>query len=256
MSLLQAGRMTKNVGEASLYSGATSVQELSGSTATGNLLSGGIDEIFTRADSTGAYTPLKDALGSTIALVDSNGNLVTQYSYDPFGNTIISSTTNSNGYQYTGRENEGNGLYFYRARYYSPLLGRFINEDPLGFAGSGPNFYAYVHNSPTNLVDPFGLQDNASPWQVGWEWLSGTGPRVHNFTDGDPFTELLRHHQHIQDLINDVCNGTLPQNGRFDYSLSGIQGVPKYLQDHSTLFTGGLTGNLAVTYLGSYGLSY
>jgi hypothetical protein len=37
---------------------------------------------------------------------------------------------------------------------------------------------------------------------------------------------------------------------------SGTQGVPKYLQDYSTLFTGGLTGNLAVTYLGSYGLSY
>src|SRR6266511_3326009 len=62
-----------------------------------------------------------------------------------------------------------------------------------------------------NLVDPFGLADSASAWQVGWEWLSGTDSRRHDFTDGDPFTELLRHHQHIQDLINDVCNGTLPQ---------------------------------------------
>lgn len=91
---------------------------------------------------------------------------------------------------------------------------------------------------------------------MGWEWLTGTGPRVHNFTDGDPFTELLRHHEHIQELINDVCNGTLPQQGQFKYSLGGLGGVPKYLRDYSTLFTGGLTGNLAVTYLGSYGLSY
>jgi hypothetical protein len=105
-------------------------------------------------------------------------------------------------------------------------------------------------------VDPFGLKDDASPWQVGWEWLSGQGPRTHNFTDGDPFAELLRHHQHIQDLIKEVCDGTLPPQGRFDYSLGGAQGVPKYLGDYSTLFTGGLTGNLAVTYLGSYGLSY
>ena len=65
---------------------SNAVQELSGSTATANLISGGIDEIFTRADSTGAFTPLKGALGSTIALVDANGNLITQYSYDPFGN--------------------------------------------------------------------------------------------------------------------------------------------------------------------------
>ena len=46
--------------------------QLSASTPTANLISGGIDEIFNRADSTGAYTPLQDALGSTIALVDAS----------------------------------------------------------------------------------------------------------------------------------------------------------------------------------------
>ncbi|HUO61290.1 MAG TPA: RHS repeat-associated core domain-containing protein [Candidatus Acidoferrales bacterium] len=45
----------------------------------------------------------------------------------------------------------------YRARYYSPDIGRFISEDPIGFVGSGTNFYAYVRNSPVNLTDPFGL---------------------------------------------------------------------------------------------------
>jgi RHS repeat-associated protein len=122
------------------------------------LITGGIDEIFTRADSTRTFTPIMDALGSTIALVDGSGNLVTQYAYDPFSNTTLSGATNANAFQYTGRENEGNGLYFYRARYYSPQLGRFINQDPMGFAGSGPNLYAYTGNSPTNFSDPFGLQ--------------------------------------------------------------------------------------------------
>lgn len=56
----------------------------------------------------------------------------------------------------TGRENEANGLYYYRARYYSPLLGRFISQDPLGFA-AGVNSYAYVSDSPTNLKDATGL---------------------------------------------------------------------------------------------------
>jgi RHS repeat-associated protein len=144
---------------------------------------------------------------------------------------------------------------YYRARYYDASAGRLLSEDPLAFGG-GMNFYVYVHGSPINLVDPFGLQDNASPWQVGWEWFTGTGPRTHHFSDGDRFTEMLRQHQHVQDLINEVCNGTLPPQGRFNYDLSGPGGVPKYLKDYSTLFTGGLTGNLAVTYLGSYGLSY
>jgi RHS repeat-associated protein len=87
--------------------------------------------------------------------VDVNGNIATQYSYDPFGNTTTSGAASSNPSQYTGRENEGNGLYSYRARYYSSQLGRFINEDPIGFGG-GANLYAYVFDSPTNLVDPSG----------------------------------------------------------------------------------------------------
>ncbi|MGZ4828200.1 MAG: RHS repeat-associated core domain-containing protein [Candidatus Angelobacter sp.] len=148
------GRRTKNLQNTSfLFDGANAVQELFGSAPTANLINGGIDEIFTRADSTGAFTPLKDTLGSTIALVDANGNVVTQYAYDPFGNTTVYGATNANEFQYTGRENEGNGLYFYRARYYSPMLGRFINEDPIGFGG-GTNFYSYVFDSPTISSTP------------------------------------------------------------------------------------------------------
>ncbi len=48
-------------------------------------------------------------------------------------------------------------LYFLRARYYNPILQRFISPDPLGFGGGSPNLYAYAFNSPTNFVDPAGL---------------------------------------------------------------------------------------------------
>ncbi len=151
------GRRTKNaVGTSFLYNGTNAIQELSGSTVTANLLSGGVDEVFTRSDSSGSFAPLKDALGSTIALVDSSGTVQTTYSYDPFGSTNASGASNANEFQYTGRENEGNGLYFYRARYYSPLLGRFISEDPLGFAG-GINLYRYALNNPLLYRDPSGL---------------------------------------------------------------------------------------------------
>jgi len=64
----------------------------------------------------------------------------------------------SNPVQYTGRENEGTGLYYYRARYYHPGLARFIGEDPIGFAGGDINLYAYALNRPTAFRDPSGLE--------------------------------------------------------------------------------------------------
>lgn len=51
-----------------------------------------------------------------------------------------------------------NGLYYYRARYYDPAVGRFISEDPIGFA-DGENFYLYAGNDPVGITDPFGLSD-------------------------------------------------------------------------------------------------
>ena len=63
----------------------------------------------------------------------------------------------ANPFQYTGREFDAEtGLRYYRARYYEPGIGRFISEDPLGFS-AGINFYEYVFNAPTNLIDPSGL---------------------------------------------------------------------------------------------------
>lgn len=147
-------RITNTAGTSFLYDGVNAAQELSGSTVTANALTGGVDELFARTDSSGAFTPLKDALGSTIALVDSGGNVQTTYSYDPFGNTTTGGAS-SNPSQYTGRENDGNGLYFYRARYYSPTLQRFISEDPIGVEG-GINLYVYADDSPVTLRDPSG----------------------------------------------------------------------------------------------------
>jgi RHS repeat-associated protein len=82
---------------------------------------------------------------------------VAQYAYEPFGNTTVTSGSSTNPYEYTGRENDGTGLYYYRARYYSPSTMRFLSEDPSGF-GAGPNFYAYTGDDPIDFVDPLGLK--------------------------------------------------------------------------------------------------
>ena len=139
-----------------LYDGINPVQELTGSTPKANLLTGlGVDEIFSRTDASGARHLLTDALGSTLALTDGTGAVQTRYSYEPYGKTTVSGTASSNSFEYTGRENDNTGLYFYRARYYNPGLQRFVSEDPIGLAG-GPNVYAYVGGNPVSRVDPTG----------------------------------------------------------------------------------------------------
>ncbi len=158
----RAGKAIGGVTTNFLYDGVSPVQELSGGAPTANLLSGGVDEVFTRTDSNGAASFLTNELGSTLALLGGSGNTLASYSYEPFGNTTITGSS-TNPFQYTGRENDVTGLYFYRARYYNPQLQRFISEDPLGFLANSVNFYEYAYDNPTNFTDPSGLQVMAPP---------------------------------------------------------------------------------------------
>jgi len=142
-----------------LYDGMNVVQETQGGVANPILTGLGIDERFARNDVTGRTYFLSDSLGSTLALTAASGAILQRYSYDPYGNAEASDKTTgfTNPYQYAGREADGIGLDYYRARYYSPVLGRFISEDPIAFEGGQLNFYAYVNGDPLNYIDPSGL---------------------------------------------------------------------------------------------------
>jgi RHS repeat-associated protein len=118
----------------------------------------GIDEPLAelRAGTVSYYE--QDGLSSVTSLSNSAGAIVNTYTYDSYGKLVSSSGTLTNPFQYTAREFDAEtGLYYYRARYYDPSVGRFISEDPIAFNG-GFNFYRYVSNSPANFVDPFGEQ--------------------------------------------------------------------------------------------------
>lgn len=119
-----------------VFDGLSPVQEKSGATVTANLLTGlGIDEFFTRTDGIGVSALLPDALGSTIALGDGTGAPQTQYTYEPFGSASTTGQANVNSYKCTGREDDGSGLYYYRARYYHPRLQRFQHSVEIDFSG-------------------------------------------------------------------------------------------------------------------------
>ncbi len=139
------------------YDGNDIVQEIGGGAVSAIYLhSLDIDEPFVRQSSSNEYYHT-DSLGSVLALTDQTGSVQTIYRYDPFGNISTSGATSTNPFQYTGRENDGIGLYYYRARYYAPSLSRFTNQDPTGLGG-GVNVYAYVLNNPLLFNDPFGLR--------------------------------------------------------------------------------------------------
>jgi RHS repeat-associated protein len=135
----------------------------------------GVDEVLqlkTAANNVFYYHD--NSIGSIAALTDDSGGVVERYRYNAYGETTILAADGvaelakslvGNSYGYTGRRFDAEtGFYYYRARYYAPERGRFIQRDPLGYS-DGMGVYAYVGNNPVNFVDPHGL---AAKEAVDW----------------------------------------------------------------------------------------
>jgi RHS repeat-associated protein len=138
-----------------LHDGLNVVQRQDASgTPTAQMLMGGLDEIFGEVTGSGTTSYFTDALGSTVALTDGSGATSAEFTYEPYGKNTKTGAGDT-PFRYTGRDDDGTGLYYYRARYYHPQLGRFVAEDPIGLAG-GTNLYAYANNNPVLYVDPNG----------------------------------------------------------------------------------------------------
>ena len=117
------------------------------------------DEIIARwQPGTGTAWYLTDQLGTVRDIINAGGQVIDHIDYSAFG-AVLSETNPAAGdrFKFTGREYDtGTGLYYFRGRYYDPVQGRFLNEDPLGFFAGDANLYRYIGNQPTAGTDPFG----------------------------------------------------------------------------------------------------
>ncbi|HEU4890872.1 MAG TPA: RHS repeat-associated core domain-containing protein [Vicinamibacterales bacterium] len=143
------------------YDGANHVSRTVNSQSVQFMSGGALDEWFARIDSSGTKVFLRDALGSTVAVADAAGAITDAYTYDPFGRTVAQGSTGS-AERFTGREQDDDDLYYYRARYYRSSEGRFLGEDAIRMAPQ-TSLYGYADNDPVSFTDPTGRLKGPPP---------------------------------------------------------------------------------------------
>ena len=153
-----------------------------------------IDEVLYMIKGSNTYYYHYDGLGSVRAITDSSEAIVETYTYDVYGKPTlydnqqqeITTSSIGNRFYFTGREYDfANELYYYRARYYNPALGKFMSPDPLGPIVS-PNLYTYCGNNPINWVDPLGLTLGQAIAQ-GSLISGGLAGAAYGIATGNPF---------------------------------------------------------------------
>lgn len=98
-----------------------------------------------------------DQLGSPVSSTDASGSILWREQYTPFGQSLQSDAAHADNIGFTGHIEDASGLTYMQARYYDPVVGRFLQTDPVGYDES-QNLYAYVRNDPVNLSDPSGMR--------------------------------------------------------------------------------------------------
>lgn len=154
-----------------------------------------------------------DHLGSTTVVTDESGNVVSQQTYYPYGETRSATSNLPTERQYTSQVSDVDqtGLYYYNARYYNPQIAKFTQADEI----EGPNRYAYVGNNPLKHVDPSGNSNDAVGGGGGSESNSSSGLYLPVIIKKDPLG-------YNSDYFMDILYSYEKQNPDFAEILRGV----------------------------------
>ena len=168
-------------------------------------------------------------------MTDAAGDVLNSMKYGPFGETPALSGT---PFGYTGQRYDAElQAYYYKARYYSPEIGRFLSPDPIGFDAGDMNLYAYVGNDAVNLTDPAGLVSNrmmTNNKAVGLQgMLPGQSASVSGIIGGDSVSPVAAPPK--------PSNGVLQGNPLADFNPANFSSLERGLADAAR--AGGISGN-------------
>lgn len=160
----RVSKVVNGTATAYLLDGDEEIAEYSGATLLRRYVDGSdVDDRIAHVEGSAISSPSKtyyhvNHQGSVIDVTDAAGNASQSMSYDEYGNLSTGSSATGEQFRYTGRRYDPEtGLYYYRARYYAPQLGRFLQTDPVGYKDD-LNLYSYVRNDPLDRSDASGTE--------------------------------------------------------------------------------------------------
>jgi len=153
------------------------------------------------------YYVTTDAMGSVMAVIEEDGNVLERRSYDAFGQviymlpdgTVVSDSPTGVDIGFQGQQiDELTGMYQMGYRWYSPVLGRWASRDPIGLEG-GVNQASFALNRAVDKSDDYGLTIESN-WEFLLSWMTGSGQSHRNYPEGSVEMDEFKHSDGVDKL--------------------------------------------------------